>query len=371
MWNYAGNRFVKLKCIKHLDAYIVIPITIKPLISVAHWLPTKLLITQMLEHRLSALLQLHLHSRPNAWLQRIGRRQLHDETGNISVLGFDESYIRGLTVQCSFHGDMCTCTRVHAQMQVAKQISYLLNHWYDECIFITFIILNDTVYLSVLSHFCKDTIVLNNIIFYKIIYSVILLASDQKPFESMQAWCSFYILDVCNRWDISFKLFNMTNLYEIEPQSLRPTCHEYLSHCFVHVVWHIMANKSIYHYQSVRTSKKTTKSSAMLNNASERLCFSSATRGGSSSSSDEVQRSQFELSNSIPAAICRLDALISVLSAKEAGRNHIIVICEIQIDNLNTSRNGPSAQMRLCTYVLHLFQFKWESVICLYLIYIR
>ena len=247
--------------------------------------------------------------------------------------------------------------------------SNVLNHWYDECIFITFIILIDTAYLSVLPHFCKDTILLNNT-FYKMIYSVLLLASDQKPFESLHAWCSFYILDVCNRWDKSFKLFSMTNVCEIAPHSLPTSCHEYLSHCFVQLVWHIMANTSIYHYQSVRTSKKTTKSSAMLNNASERLCFSSATRGGSSSSSDEVQRSQFELSNSIPAAICRLDALISVLSAKEAGRNHIIVICEIKIDNQNTSRNGPFVQKRLCTYVFYLFQFKWESVICLYLLYI-
>ena len=36
-----------------------------------------------LEHRLSALLQLHLHSRLSNWLHWIGKRQLNDETGNI------------------------------------------------------------------------------------------------------------------------------------------------------------------------------------------------------------------------------------------------------------------------------------------------
>ena len=47
---------------------------------------------------LSALLQLHLHSQLNTWLQWIGQRPLHDETRNIYVLGLDVSYIRELTV---------------------------------------------------------------------------------------------------------------------------------------------------------------------------------------------------------------------------------------------------------------------------------
>ena len=51
-----------------------------------------------LEHRLSALLQLHLHSQHNTWLQWIGQRQLHDETRNINVLGLGATYIRELTV---------------------------------------------------------------------------------------------------------------------------------------------------------------------------------------------------------------------------------------------------------------------------------
>ena len=51
-----------------------------------------------LEHRLSALLQLHLHSQLNTWLQWIKQRQLQDETRNIYVWGLGASYIRELTV---------------------------------------------------------------------------------------------------------------------------------------------------------------------------------------------------------------------------------------------------------------------------------
>ena len=53
-----------------------------------------------LQYRLSALLQLHLHSRLNAWLQmvEIGQRQPSEETRNIYILGFGAVYIRGLTV---------------------------------------------------------------------------------------------------------------------------------------------------------------------------------------------------------------------------------------------------------------------------------
>ena len=50
-----------------------------------------------LEHRLSALLQLHLHSRLNTWLQWIGQRHLQDETGNI-FFWFGEPYTGGFTV---------------------------------------------------------------------------------------------------------------------------------------------------------------------------------------------------------------------------------------------------------------------------------
>ena len=47
---------------------------------------------------LSALLQLHIHSRLNTWLQLIGQRQLQDETKIIHVLEFGATYIRGLAV---------------------------------------------------------------------------------------------------------------------------------------------------------------------------------------------------------------------------------------------------------------------------------
>ena len=51
-----------------------------------------------LEHRLSALLQLHLHSRHSTWLLWIGQRQLQDEARYNKVLGFGVSYIRDFTV---------------------------------------------------------------------------------------------------------------------------------------------------------------------------------------------------------------------------------------------------------------------------------
>ena len=51
-----------------------------------------------LEHRLSALLQLHLHSQLNTWLQWIERRQPQEDTRNIWVSGFGATYTRGFTV---------------------------------------------------------------------------------------------------------------------------------------------------------------------------------------------------------------------------------------------------------------------------------
>ena len=47
---------------------------------------------------LSALLQLHLHSRLNTWLQWIEQRQLQHEKRTISVLGFGVTYIRDFVV---------------------------------------------------------------------------------------------------------------------------------------------------------------------------------------------------------------------------------------------------------------------------------
>ena len=49
--------------------------------------------SDVVEHRLSALLQRHLHSRLNTWLQWIGRTARRDE-----LLGFGTLYIRGLMV---------------------------------------------------------------------------------------------------------------------------------------------------------------------------------------------------------------------------------------------------------------------------------
>ena len=69
------------------DSYLVH--TVKPLIQVTHWSARNLLITQMqLEHRLSALPQLHLYSPLYTWLQWIGQRQQQDEMIIIYVLGF-------------------------------------------------------------------------------------------------------------------------------------------------------------------------------------------------------------------------------------------------------------------------------------------
>ena len=48
--------------------------------------------------RLSALLQLHLHSRLNTWVQWFVQRQLQDDMRNIKVWGFGASHIRGLTI---------------------------------------------------------------------------------------------------------------------------------------------------------------------------------------------------------------------------------------------------------------------------------
>ena len=55
----------------------------------------------LLEHRLSALLQLHLHSPLNTWLQYVAQRQLQAKTRNIWVLGFGASYIKRFYSTCT------------------------------------------------------------------------------------------------------------------------------------------------------------------------------------------------------------------------------------------------------------------------------
>ena len=52
-----------------------------------------------LEHRLSALLQLHLHSWPNTSLHWIGQRQLQDEARNNLVSCFGATFIRYFTLR--------------------------------------------------------------------------------------------------------------------------------------------------------------------------------------------------------------------------------------------------------------------------------
>ena len=54
--------------------------------------------SDVVEQRLSALLQLHRHSQLNTWLQYIVQRQLQAEKRNIQVLAFGASYIRDFTV---------------------------------------------------------------------------------------------------------------------------------------------------------------------------------------------------------------------------------------------------------------------------------
>ena len=63
-------------------------------------------------------LQIHLHSRLNTWLQCIGQRQLQDKMRNIWILGFDVTYIRGLTVVWS-----SSCWK-HHDTQIYKRDSY-------------------------------------------------------------------------------------------------------------------------------------------------------------------------------------------------------------------------------------------------------
>ena len=46
----------------------------------------------------AVLLQLHLHSQLNTWLQWIGQMQMQDKTRNIYLLGFGAPHIRGFTV---------------------------------------------------------------------------------------------------------------------------------------------------------------------------------------------------------------------------------------------------------------------------------
>ena len=82
-----------------------------------------------LEHRLSALLQLHLHSQLNTWLQWIGQRQLQDETRSIYVLGLGASYIRELTVIAENYRCNYLCMTWYVLIKEAPgKMSYHGNH---------------------------------------------------------------------------------------------------------------------------------------------------------------------------------------------------------------------------------------------------
>ena len=83
-----------------------------------------------LEHRLSALLQLHLHSRLNTWLHWIGQRQLQDEARNIPVCWFGESYIRYFTVRSWLY--LCSTSAWHVMPVILyKQTLCLLSQRHE------------------------------------------------------------------------------------------------------------------------------------------------------------------------------------------------------------------------------------------------
>ena len=61
-------------------------------------------------------------SRLNAWLQRLGQRQLQDEMRNIYVLGFDAPYVRGLTVDKTFtYSSNSASKKVHPNLLRRRQ----------------------------------------------------------------------------------------------------------------------------------------------------------------------------------------------------------------------------------------------------------
>ena len=79
-----------------------------------------------LEHRLSALLQRHLHSRLHTWFQWIGQRQMQDEMRNIKVLWFGATYIRGLTV---YNIISLFSTRIKWEEFIKKMFVWFDGHW--------------------------------------------------------------------------------------------------------------------------------------------------------------------------------------------------------------------------------------------------
>ena len=73
---------------------------------------------------LSALLQLHLHSPINTWLQWIGQRQLQDETRNVWALVFGATYTGGLTVCNANRPDHCWFKRAILHRDGGRLLQY-------------------------------------------------------------------------------------------------------------------------------------------------------------------------------------------------------------------------------------------------------
>ena len=88
-----------------------------------------------LEHRLSALPQLHLHSRLNIWLQRIRQRQSQYSTRIfriLEVMGFGASYIRDLTVLLIRSG-YTILSRCPAHCETHQECNYQIGWLGYEC----------------------------------------------------------------------------------------------------------------------------------------------------------------------------------------------------------------------------------------------
>ena len=105
----------------------------------------------LLEHRLSALLQPHLHSRLNIWLQGFRQRQPQDSMRTFQVLGFGASYIRDLT----------------QQQQISKHIVLFRHSWW-------FTHYDDVIMGPIASQITSLTVV----------YSIVCSDADQRKHQS-------------------------------------------------------------------------------------------------------------------------------------------------------------------------------------------
>ena len=86
------------------------------------------------------LLQLHLHSRLNAWHQWIGQRQLQDKTRNISVFGCGAFYTRGVTIVLCVYWENTSCICI-VSPSWQKYIDLKVPHW-------KFMVLRTTLYFN-------------------------------------------------------------------------------------------------------------------------------------------------------------------------------------------------------------------------------